>query len=127
MPRWIGTPPVPSQHSLRLSRSAMTSFRLILFSSLCAFFASSAVAQAPPLRLEHWPTSAGVLVSRALQANQDRFVSPLDPLLDFPVMNCSPAPCVLPNVDASQGPKPANETPVAVDRRNLKHILTGAN
>jgi len=42
-------------------------------------------------------------------------------------MNCSPAPCVLPNVDASQGPKPANETPVAVDGRNLKHILTGAN
>src|SRR5215831_17373155 len=128
MPCWIGTSPHLDQHPPRLTRSTMTSFRFTLFSSLWAFFfASSAMAQTPPLRLEHLPVSSGVLVSRALQANQNYFAFPLSPLLEFPLLTCSPAPCVLPNVDASQGPKPANETPIAVDGRNLKHILTGAN
>ena len=45
-----------------------------------------------------------------------------------PNLNCSPAPCVLPNVRASGiGTSPANETPIAVNPKNPQQILTGAN
>jgi len=40
---------------------------------------------------------------------------------------CSPAPCILPNQDASTGPFSVNETPVAVNPNNPQQILTAAN
>ena len=51
-----------------------------------------------------------------------KFVPPIPQSL-----NCSPAPCVFPNVDASEGPKPVNETPVAVNPENPQQLLTSGN
>jgi len=45
----------------------------------------------------------------------------------IPNLTCSPAPCVFPNVNASQSPVLANETPVVVNPHNSQQILTGAN
>lgn len=50
------------------------------------------------------------------------FVPPLPQ--DF---RCSPAPCVLPDVDVSTGPMPVNETPFVVNPSNPKQLLASAN
>lgn len=44
-----------------------------------------------------------------------------------PPLTCSPAPCALPNQNASMSSVLANETPVVVNPRNGQQILTGAN
>jgi hypothetical protein len=45
----------------------------------------------------------------------------------FHKLNCSPAPCVLPNVDVSPGPKPVEETPVTVNPKNPQQLVALAN
>jgi hypothetical protein len=55
-------------------------------------------------------------------ADGSRYVAPVSATL-----TCSPAPCVLPNVDASAGPKPVDETPVAVNPKNPQDLLAVAN
>lgn len=40
---------------------------------------------------------------------------------------CSPAPCVLPNVDVSPSPMPVNETPIVANPANPQQLLAGAN
>ena len=42
-------------------------------------------------------------------------------------LHCSPAPCVLPNVGVSAGPKPVNETTIVVNPANPKQLLSSAN
>src|SRR5579863_1816423 len=73
------------------------------------------------------PLSSSVLVARALRTGRIRlpnryFFQPFN----YP-LSCSPAPCRLPNVQASEGGQPANETPIAMDPSNPSHLLSGAN
>ena len=42
-------------------------------------------------------------------------------------LTCSPTPCVLPNVQASNGTNIANEDPIISNPRNSAQLLTGAN
>lgn len=73
------------------------------------------------------PLSGSVLVAQALR--QGRIRLPYRSLFapfNFP-LTCTPAPCRLPNVQASLGGQPANETPVVTDPANGKHLLSGAN
>jgi hypothetical protein len=42
-------------------------------------------------------------------------------------LRCKPAPCVFKDRQASEGGRPANETPVAANPNNKKDLLTGAN
>jgi hypothetical protein len=44
-----------------------------------------------------------------------------------PALNCSPAPCALPNENVSMSSVLANETPVVVNPTNTQQVLTGAN
>ena len=45
-----------------------------------------------------------------------------------PVLNCTPAPCALPNVEGSAGAtQPVDETPIAVNPLNRKQLITGGN
>ena len=44
-----------------------------------------------------------------------------------PALKCTPAPCTLPNVQASEGGSPVDETPISIDPNNAKHILTAGN
>jgi len=43
------------------------------------------------------------------------------------ILTCSPEPCVLPNVQASEGGLPVNEDPIASNPRNPMQLLTGGN
>jgi len=102
--------------------------RVFLFLTTMFGFALAATAQIPDgARL---PYSGGVLVARAIRSGlmQRPGQSGLSNLGSNPNLNCSPAPCVLPNVQASGiGTSPANETPVAVNPKNPKQLLTGSN
>jgi hypothetical protein len=45
-----------------------------------------------------------------------------------PAVTCSPAPCVLPNVDAAEGgSNPVNEDPIAANPNNASQFITGGN
>jgi hypothetical protein len=65
--------------------------------------------------------------ARALAHGQVRPVFNFGPAWLRPGLTCSPAPCVFSNSQASDGPQLANETPIAVDPRNPRHLLTAAN
>jgi hypothetical protein len=76
---------------------------------------------------QHSPLSSGPLIAAGLRTGQVRFVRrPWQGTL-FANLTCTPAPCVFTNVQASGGSAPANETPVAVNTKKLKHVLAGAN
>jgi len=78
--------------------------------------------------LEKSPVSTGVLMSRAIRAGRVHLgTSAFESETRVPLITCSPAPCVLPNVNASQSPVLANETPVVVNPLNSQQILSGAN
>jgi hypothetical protein len=47
--------------------------------------------------------------------------------LQVPAETCSPAPCVLPNVNIFPSSAPVNETPVVVNPKNPKQLMSGAN
>ena len=77
--------------------------------------------------LEKSPISTGVLMSRAVRAGRVHLSGSAFDNGIQPNLTCSPAPCVFPNVNASQSPVLANETPVVVNPHNSQQILTGAN
>jgi hypothetical protein len=87
--------------------------------------ASHAFAQS---HLPKSPLSGGVLVARAIHKGELQPSSSgtgITPLPQLPT--CSPTPCALPNVQASQGKKPVNEDPIAANPANAGDLLTGGN
>src|SRR5215467_4989852 len=80
--------------------------------------ASQAFAQSP---LPRSPLSGSVLVARAIHKGLLQPTSNgtgFTPLPQLPT--CSPTPCALPNVQASQGKKPVNEDPIAANPNNAQ-------
>lgn len=74
------------------------------------------------------PVSASVLVANAVRAGRLR----VGHVARYPVypnaLKCSPVPCVVPNVDASEGGgNPVNETPIAANPLRQWHMLSGGN
>jgi hypothetical protein len=87
--------------------------------------ASHASAQ---FHLPRSPLSGGVLIAQALHAGKLQPTSHgtgLTPLPQLPT--CSPTPCALPNVQASEGGKPVDEDPIAANPANSQDLLTGGN
>ena len=79
-------------------------------------------------KLERSPLSGGVLMARAIRAGRvtlpARGYSPTIPKS----LTCSPAPCVLPNVDAAEGgTNPVNEDPIATNPNNIRQFISGGN
>src|SRR2546427_4124476 len=77
-------------------------------------------------KLERSPLSGGVLMARAIRAGRvtlpARGYSPTIPKS----LTCSPAPCVLPNVDAAEGgTTPVNEDPIATNPNNIRQFISG--
>jgi len=72
------------------------------------------------------PLSGGVLMAQAVHAGK---VHPGHTGTSHvnPALTCSPAPCVLPNVQASEGGSPVNEDPIAANPSNSKQLLSGGN
>lgn len=85
-------------------------------------------AQKTPV-LERLPQSGAILMARAIAAG--RVVLPaarISQSFATPAVTCSPAPCVLPNVDAAEGgSNPVNEDPIAVNPNNPSQFITGGN
>ena len=91
-----------------------------LFFASILYYGGGTNAQAPQLHstLPRSPVSSGVLMARAIGSG----------LVQLPVgsagpfstesLTCSPAPCTLPNVQASAGGAPVNEDPIAVNPKN---------
>lgn len=76
--------------------------------------------------LQRSPLSGGVLVARALRSGSLHL--PFAAAAGHqPALKCKPAPCTLPNMQASEGGSPVDETPISIDPNNAKHILTAGN
>jgi hypothetical protein len=109
-----------------LTRASQTvSFLVITFLLSLATIANAQTATSP---LEKLPYSGGVLMSRAIRAGRVQLpeANALLPL-QLPAETCSPAPCVLPNVNVFPTTSPVNEVPMAVNHKNIKQLLTGSN
>lgn len=73
------------------------------------------------------PVSGSVLIAQAIRAGKLRVPYAIGRQVSPDNLTCSPVPCTTPNVQASNGGAPANETPITVDPNNPKHLLSGAN
>ena len=76
-----------------------------------------AQAQSPQARpntvhLEKSPLSGGVLMARAIRAGLIHLPGGTNGAVKPPSLNCKPAPCALPNVQASGGSQPVDEDPL---------------
>ena len=106
-----------------MTRAFRYTSRMLATLLLCAATLASAQSSSP---LENLPYSGGVLMGRAIRAGRIHLPSPS--YRPGPQnLTCSPAPCVFPNVNASQSSVLANETPVIINPKNASQILTGAN
>lgn len=75
----------------------------------------------------HSPLSGSVLVAQQIRSGRIRIPHSAyqQPFTIFNI--CSPAPCTLANVQASEGGSPVNETPIAVNPNHSNRLLTGGN
>src|SRR5579863_1598291 len=73
------------------------------------------------------PISTSVLVAQAIHNGTIHLNSQVRGSVMSPNLICKPAPCVLPNVQASEGGQPVNEDPIATNPINNKNLLTGGN
>jgi hypothetical protein len=76
------------------------------------------------------PLSGSVLLAREIHSGAVQFPHPGTLTNDIhPHLSCSPAPCVLPNTQASIGHSGniVNEDPIAVDPKNPLNLLSGGN
>jgi hypothetical protein len=78
------------------------------------------------IHLERSPLSGGVLMARAIRSGAVKLPIGLKGVAP-PPLNCKPKPCTLPNVQASEGGSPVDETPISIDPNNPKHVLTAGN
>ncbi|MEO8973677.1 MAG: sialidase family protein, partial [Ktedonobacteraceae bacterium] len=86
---------------------------------------ASTVAQAS--LLPRSPLSSGFLMAQAIHSGAVKLSNQGEAASANPALKCSPAPCVLPNVQASGGGQPVNEDPIATNPTNHKNLLTGGN
>jgi hypothetical protein len=98
---------------------------LMMLVSLSPSANASAVAHKPLLPLS--PFSSGFLMAQAIHSGTIHPVSHSAPAGVHTNLTCTPAPCVLPNVQASEGGSPVNEDPIAANPVNAKNLLTGGN
>jgi len=101
-----------------------------LFIGLLMLASFATTAGASSARSSHLlplsPLSGGVLMAQAVHAGKvhpgrtgTRNVNP--------ALTCSPAPCVLPNVRASEGGSPVNEDPIAANSSNSNQLFSGCD
>jgi hypothetical protein len=71
--------------------------------------------------------SGSAQIARALHSGQLKHKGVRAPGRIHAALTCSPAPCVLSNVQASEGGQPVNETAIATNPNNPQDIITSAN
>src|SRR5215472_4824209 len=73
------------------------------------------------------PYSGGLLMARAVRAGEVQLPAPFPSITNPVNLTCSPAPCVLPDTQASEGGSPVNEDPIAANPKNSGQLLSGGN
>src|SRR5215467_7096094 len=74
----------------------------------------------------HSPISRSLVISQLLHEGRIAIrPSSRPPLAER--LTCTPRPCTLPNVQASEGGKVVNETPIASNPNRINQLLTGGN
>jgi len=107
-----------------------------MYAMIAALFASAVQLYATPFGLVRHapqpminmrsPLSGSVLVAQALHAGRIRLPFYYRPSLGE-ILSCTPTPCTVPNVQASEGGQPVNETPLAANPVNRRQMLSGGN
>jgi len=111
----------------RILRSAVM-MGLLLASFTVGARASSSPHTARTSLLPKSPLSGSVLMDRAIHAGKIRLPSHgAGGRPGHPHLARSPAPCALPNVQASEGGQPVNEDPIATNPTNAQDLLSGGN
>ncbi len=100
---------------------------LALFSLSVSLVGQSQTALHSTTALERMPYSGGVLMARAIAAGRVAAGPRTLSHLVSPSLSCSPSPCVLPPVQASEGGNPVNETPISVNAVSPNQLLSGGN
>src|SRR5579871_510135 len=98
--------------------------------ALCLVSSAQAASDIRPVQLPKSPISPSTLLIHGLKDGSIRA-----PVWNqnFPAgaphgLNCTPAPCALPNVEGSNGATSSvDETPIAVNPLNKKELITGGN
>ncbi|HEV2176620.1 MAG TPA: sialidase family protein [Terriglobia bacterium] len=95
--------------------------------SVCLILKTSAQGLRMRSILPLSPVSGSVLVAQAIHSG--KLHRPFHPFTaQFAnTLTCSPAPCALPNVQASEGGSVVDETPIAASPTNSSRVLTGGN
>jgi hypothetical protein len=90
---------------------------------------ANAAPQQDHYKLPVSPLSTGLLMAKAFHAGL--IVPAVGPYYTSTIRNealtCTPTPCVLPNVQASNGGQPVDEDPIVANRQNASELLTGGN
>lgn len=101
----------------------------VLFAGVVQLYATpfGLVRHAPQATINmRSPLSGGVLVAQAIHAGRVRVPFYYRPSFGER-LTCTPAPCTVPNVQASEGGSPVNETPLAANPVSPRQMLTGGN
>ena len=98
-----------------------------LFGAPILYLGIATKAQVPRLQsaLPRSPVSSGILMARAIESGRVQLPGGGAELFRPEFLTCSPAPCALPNVQASEGGAPVNEDPIKVNPTNTMQLLTG--
>src|SRR5579872_3062558 len=101
---------------------------LLLLISLTPFVSAAHAGAARAVHLPISSFSGGVLMAQAIHSGRVHVPRPAASSNINPNLTCSPAPCVLPNVQASgNGGGVVNETPITANPNNPQHLLSGGN
>jgi len=74
------------------------------------------------------PLSGSVLMAQAIHSGKIKLPrSTASRQYIHPRLTCTPTPCALPNVQASEGGQPVDEDPIATNPTNAQNLLTGGN
>lgn len=88
---------------------------------------ANASAATASVHLPKSPLSSGLLMAQAIHSGAVKLPGNGAAAGTNPALKCSPAPCVMPNVQASEGGQPVNEDPIATNPANKQNLLTGGN
>ena len=107
----------------QLKAGALAFVALFVVVAICTPIANAQNALGLPVS----PRSGSSLVGEAIHRGALQLPLSLQGLSVQQNLTCSPLPCVLPNVQASNGTNIANEDPIVSNPRNPAQLLTGAN
>jgi len=108
---------------LKLTQAAALALPLFVLATI-----SAAQTSAPKPDYEHGPYSSGVLLAHALATGKIHPATNVEEEAGVrPALACSPAPCAFKPVQASKGPSPVNEDPIATNPKNAMQLITAGN